>query len=114
MTGRVKSYMRTLRLKAGLSQAELGRLIGVSATVIGNCERQISNPTATVLLGCSLVFGAPAAELFPVLYKSVQESMGRHAAELDERWRHRTDPVTRRKMEFFGALARRSVIFPEV
>src|SRR5471030_502047 len=114
MTGRVKSYMRTLRLKAGLSQAELGLLIGVSENVIGNCERQISNPPATVLLGCSLLFGAPAAELFPVLYKSVQESIGRHAAELDEHWRHRTDSITLRKKEFLGALARRSVTFPEV
>ena len=114
MAGRIQSYMRTLRLAAGLSQAELGLLIGVSENVIGNCERQVSNPTPMLLLGCALVFGSPAADMFPVLYKSVQESIGRHAAELDARWRNRTDAMALRKLQFLEKLTERTTEFPDV
>jgi DNA-binding XRE family transcriptional regulator len=92
--------MRTLRLATGLTQKELGILLGVSEDVIGHCERGTSRPTATVLLGCVYLFEAPATDLFPRLHREVVDRIQQGAARCDERWRGRTDPSSLKKLGF--------------
>ena len=94
------SYLRTLRLSAGLSQAELGLLLGVSEDVIGNCERGVSLPNPSVLLGCTYLFQTSAADLFPRLQREVMDRIERGAVACDERWRGRRDPVSLKKLGF--------------
>jgi DNA-binding XRE family transcriptional regulator len=105
--------MRTLRLSAGLTQTELGILLGVSEDVIGNCEREVSNPVSTVLLGCTLLFGAPTTDLFPALYREVQEKIGRGAAVCDTRWRDRTDAQALKKLGFLQKVVERTTPFSD-
>jgi transcriptional regulator with XRE-family HTH domain len=108
----LKSYVRTERLTVGLSQKELGYLVGVSEDVIGNCERGVSRPTLKVLVGCLLVFGGTPAHLFPALFAEIQDSVGRRAAQCDQRWRGQ--PGNERKLELLSAIAARTISASEV
>lgn len=102
-------YLRSQRLAAGLSQFELGKLLGVSEDVISNCEVGRSVPRSAMVLGCELVFGKHPAKLFPALYEIVQEAIGIRAAALDERLRGRTDPSSLKKLRLLKRIAERSI-----
>jgi DNA-binding XRE family transcriptional regulator len=105
----LRHYLRTIRLSNGLSQADLGLLVGVSEDVISNCELERTNPTTAVVLGCMLLFGKTAPELFPTLCEAVQESVGAGAAALDERIRYRTDPASLKKLALLASLSARTI-----
>lgn len=91
------SYMRTLRLASGLTQGDLGLLLGVSEAVVSNCERGVSVPNPHVLLGCTYLFGTGAADLFPRLHREVLDRIERGAVACDELWRDRHDATTLKK-----------------
>jgi transcriptional regulator with XRE-family HTH domain len=97
--------MRTRRLAAGLTQFELGLLLGVSEDMIGSYELGVSEPRPAVLLGCMYLFGKPPADLFPRLHREVLEQLERGAVACDERWRHRTDPKSLKKLAFLRTLS---------
>lgn len=102
-------YLRSERLTAGLSQSELGALLGLSEDVISNCERGRTTANAAIILGCELIFGKHPSLLFPTLYESVQEAIGIRAAALDERLRGRTDLASLKKLSLLDAIASRSI-----
>ena len=108
---RPKQYLKTARLAACLSQAELGALLGVSATVISNIELDRSQPTAALVLGAVLLFGKPSERLFPYLFNSVQEALGQSAAALDDQLQGRTDAKSLAKIALISAMAKRSITF---
>lgn len=49
--------LRAARINKGLTQEEAGKLIGVSADVISNWERQISFPDVVQLKAIERVYG---------------------------------------------------------
>lgn len=102
-------YLRSERLAAGLSQRELGALLGISEDVISNCERGRSAPSTAMVLGCELLFGKNPARLFPALYETVQEAIGIRAAALDVRLRGRTDLASLKKLRLLGTIASRTI-----
>jgi transcriptional regulator with XRE-family HTH domain len=108
MPRRPNHYIRTARLSSGISQSELGRLLGVSADVVMNVESGRSIPSFTFVLGSSLLFGKSAERLFPFLYNSVQENLGQHAAELDNELSGRTDAISLKKLGLLSAMAKRT------
>ncbi|HWT99815.1 MAG TPA: helix-turn-helix transcriptional regulator [Terriglobales bacterium] len=101
--------LRRARLSWGLTQAQLGAFLGVSENVISNCERGVSEPSLAMGLACLLVFGQSAAELFPACYESVQDTVGRAAAKLDEELRGRSDPASLKKRRLLDGIRERSV-----
>jgi transcriptional regulator with XRE-family HTH domain len=109
---RINQYLRRERLSAGLSQPELGALLGVSEDVVGNVEREVSNPTLAFVIGCTLLFGKSAAELFPALYNSIQEDLGANGGALDETLRDKTDKRSLKKLALLSAMANRTITFP--
>jgi transcriptional regulator with XRE-family HTH domain len=105
---RPKQYLRTARLAASLTQAELGALLGVSEGVISNVEMDRTVPTFALVLGAVLLFGKPSERLFPYLYNTLQEALGQGAAALDGQIRDRTDPVSFKKIALLSAMAKRT------
>lgn len=68
----LKTYLRSKRLEAGLSQRELGRLLGYKSQFVANWERGASSPPAHIMRKLADVLGLPEDELLGILY---EESM---------------------------------------
>lgn len=104
---RPRHYLRTVRLAAGLSQAELGTLLGVSEDVVSNVERERTIPTLAVVFGLWLVFGKAPAELFPSLCEGIVDGVGARALGFDETLRDRPDAATRKKLTLLKGMTDR-------
>lgn len=107
-------YLRTARIAACLSQAELGALLGASERVVRNVEKGISLPSYAFVLGSTLLFGKSSDRLFPYLYNSVQEGLGEAGAALDERLRGHPDPRSLKKLALLSAMAARTIAAPRI
>ncbi len=108
---RPNHYLKTARLSACLTQAELGALLGVSVDVVGNVERDRTIPSLAFVLGCTLLFGKSSEKLFPYLYNTVQEELGHRAAILDRELRGQKDRASGRKRACLSAMAKRTTSF---
>src|ERR1700730_521517 len=83
MDQRLISYLRPLRRRWGLTQAEFAFLIGTKTHVaISRIESLKMYPSLAEAIACSIVFDTPPPELFPELYSKVYESVLAHADEL--------------------------------
>lgn len=79
------NYVRTCRLKGGLSVQELAALIGQqSSTAISQFEHGDRLPTFKDVLALQIVFGLQPREMFPELFEYVADAVMRHAAALDQ------------------------------
>lgn len=105
---RLRIYLRSARKAAGLSQAELGALLGYSEAAVSKCENEARPPTFKFAIGCAYLFGKSIAELFPSATGSVQDVVGLNAAKLDEELRGRTDAESRKKLVVLSAMAQRA------
>ena len=101
---RLNSYLKTNRLKAALSQRELGELLGLGDTAISNYEVEYRPVSAKVLIASEIIFGVTAAELFPVLYGAERESLRKRATKLVERLEGREDPASRKKLKVLAGI----------
>ncbi len=59
-----ESTVREYRLRAGLSQEGLSRLLGVSRQTVVNIERGESEPRVFLALAMAAIFGVAVGELF--------------------------------------------------
>lgn len=60
------NYLRSYRLRWGLSQGELVYLLGWKRPeLISRIEKKQRPPTLKLVIACFVLFGTPAAELFP-------------------------------------------------
>jgi transcriptional regulator with XRE-family HTH domain len=73
------NYLRSYRLRWGLSQRELADLLGSKSTaVVSRIEKKQRPPSLKIMIGCFILFGTPAAELFPSISATVEaDVMGR-------------------------------------
>jgi transcriptional regulator with XRE-family HTH domain len=108
---KLQIYLRSERLAAGLSQAELGELLGYGEDFVRKCELGQRKPTIKFILGCELIFGRSAAESFPALVEKIQEEIGRNAASLDARLRNRTDAASLKKIRLLRGIVERMASF---
>jgi transcriptional regulator with XRE-family HTH domain len=96
------TYLRSYRRRWGLSQVELAALLGLKdAGVISRIEKKQRAPSLKVVIGCFIIFGTRAAELFPGITKSIEaEVMARVRDQYDEL---QGDPSkgTRAKLDLF-------------
>ncbi|SRR5579862_3671962 len=101
-------YVRKERKKYGLTEAELGALIGYSANFVGKCERGDRTPPTRFMLGCSILFGRSLSDLFPDFYEAVEEAVGANAAASDALWRNQEDAASLKKMELINGIGSRA------
>ena len=71
-------YLRSYRLRWGLSQKELAHLLGWDRPdVISRIEKKQRPPTLTLAMACFILFGTPALQLFPDMSASIELSSWR-------------------------------------
>lgn len=85
MEGTLGNYVRTHRKTAGLSQRELGRLLGYGDEgQVPKHEFSRSLPPLLIALSYEIVFRVPVSEIFPGLHEVVEQAVERNLAELEE------------------------------
>jgi DNA-binding XRE family transcriptional regulator len=109
MDQRIKTYVRPLRRRWGLTQKELAFIIGAkSGTVVSRIEGVKRTPNVATVLACALVFDVAApVELFPVLVSQIHENVRRRVNELYEELQGNPNKLTRKKLDFFEAVLAR-------
>jgi DNA-binding XRE family transcriptional regulator len=92
----IGNYLRAHRRRCGLSQRELGILVGYGhGHVISKHERSKSAPPLLIALAYEVVFDIPVGTLFTGFRSVVRESVARNMQDLKEdldRRRHRSSP----------------------
>lgn len=99
--------LRTLRKRSGLSQRELGQLLGFETgvpTFRHECSRTF--PDLRTALAYEVIFRVPISSQFPALYRSVEPVIENRILELKVRLealsgKGRTAARNARKLEFF-------------
>ena len=85
------SYLRTHRLKSGMSQSELAELVGiVSHQQVSQHERATATPSLTAALSYQFVFRVPMTELFPGLVESVKLNVEERLYKMKEKLQEST------------------------
>jgi transcriptional regulator with XRE-family HTH domain len=108
------NYLRTYRKRSGLSQDEVGFLLGVRhGTKVSRYERSARTPGLDSVLAYELVFGVPARRLFAGIFRKVETVTIRRAKALIRR----LSPATRnalaaRKLALLQAIASGSASGP--
>ena len=77
------SYLRTYRKRSGLTQRDLGLLLGfVDGAEIGRYERFVRLPNTQSMLACQAIFDTDVRLLFPDMYDEVEQLIAIRALEL--------------------------------
>ena len=83
-TPSLESYLRSHRLRSGMSQRELAELVGLIARhQISTHERSVAIPSLLVALSYEAIFRVPLTELFPGLYGAIQPNIEERLAEME-------------------------------
>ena len=94
------NYLRSYRLRWGLSQGELAYLLGWSRSeVISRIEMKQRAPTLSLVIGCFVLFGTPAAELFPDLSAGIEAEVMARVWEFYEKIQGDPSKKTKRQIE---------------
>ena len=100
MDQRLISYLRPLRRRWGLTQAELAFLIGTKThAAVSRMEALKSYPYLAQAFACSHVFDIPLPELFPELDGKAYEFVLKQAEELYEKLQGDPSRVTHSKLD---------------
>jgi transcriptional regulator with XRE-family HTH domain len=101
MDHRIKSYVRPLLRRWGLTQKELAFLIGSgSAGVISRIEGFKRAPSLAATFAFVVFFDMPPKELFPELHARVRDAVLGRAYELYESLQGNPSRTTRMKLDF--------------
>jgi len=111
---KLDNYLKTNRLRWGLSQQELGKLFDICKDAVSKCELGKRTPSVNVLLTSEMIFGLPPDKLFPVLYKSLQDKLGARALALHTRLARRMDKASLRKRALLEGIPGRTKNIPDV
>jgi transcriptional regulator with XRE-family HTH domain len=79
------NYVRSFRLRWGLSQGELSDFLGWNRPdVISRVEKKQRAPSLRFVIACFILFGASAAELFPDIAAGVDKTVMARVWEMYE------------------------------
>lgn len=105
------NYLRTLRMRWGLTQPELAGLLGISVSALSKFETQALAPTKCLILGIEVIFGQNAREVFPALYAQTERNIMRRAAALFKRLETiQGDEVAAKKLQLLTDMIERSEV----
>ncbi len=97
------------RKRWSLTQDELARLLGVTTQVaISQCELGLRGPSADILIGSEVIFGAPPRELFPAAYGAVEDEVMARAKLFYEYLETRPDLSSAAKLKLLTDMIRRA------
>jgi transcriptional regulator with XRE-family HTH domain len=83
---KLSNYLRTIRMRSGLSQDEVAYLLGVeSGAEVSRHETFRRMPTLKTALSYEVIFGVSVRELFAGEYEKVEEEIRARATELASR-----------------------------
>ena len=103
------NYLSAHRKRWALNKQQLAHLLGYAARdQVSRCEASLTEPTLRLVLGCEVVFGTPARELFPCAYARIEESVMWRAVALDEQLRGRDDAVAQRQRQLLQEMVARA------
>ena len=114
MNQNLKNYLRTARRRSGLTQAEVGFLLGAGdGAALSRYERFSQSPSFRTALGFQIVFGVPADELLPGIAEQVERKIIENAHLLS----HRLERLPRsarieRKLRILASIADRDGTAP--
>ena len=78
MSKKLLCYLRTYRKRAGLTQMQLARLLGLRQdTAISKMERRQRKPSLDIAFGCQVIFKVPASKIFPGVLEEVDAQITR-------------------------------------
>ena len=81
---RLANYLRTHRRNVGLTQRELGNILGFCDEVaVSRHERFLTTPSLMAALGYEIIFRVPVSEIFAGLRDEVQEEVEKKLVELE-------------------------------
>ncbi|MEI9996385.1 MAG: helix-turn-helix transcriptional regulator [Rhizomicrobium sp.] len=100
----IPAHLVKRRRHAGLSQKELGRLLGTTKSSISKFEAQGVRPTFNFLLALQAIFDVSPRDAFPDSFAQVHKEVVRRAAELDTELRRRPYRDSAHKLAFLRAL----------
>lgn len=95
-------------MAAGLTQDELGKLIGRTQATVSRYESDIDVPDASALMALHVVFGVSLRRLFPAFHRRIEEAVMAQGAELDRLIRHRFDKASQNKRKLLQAMVGRA------
>lgn len=101
---RLANYLRMHRRNVGLTQRELGHILGhCNEGPVSRHERFRATPSLAVALGYEVVFRVPVSEIFAGLRDEVEEEVEEKLVELEEQLGQRSTKdrnanVTARKL----------------
>lgn len=108
MSDRLTNYLRTHRKKTGLSQRDLGRILGYQDEVpIPRHEQFQTLPSLLVALGYEIVFRVPISEIFAGLRDAIEQDIKKRISELERELQGKSGKgrhaeVTARKLEWIS------------
>jgi transcriptional regulator with XRE-family HTH domain len=100
------NYLRSHRMRSGLTQRELADLMGLIAHhQVSQHERSFAIPSFLAALSYEAVFRVPAAELFPGSFQTISRNIEERLAEMERRLESSTPTghaaqITARKLEW--------------
>lgn len=108
MDHRAISYLRPLRRRWALTQAEVAFLVGTRTNItIGRMEALRSYPSLAHAIAFSILFDTPPHELFPELYGKAYQFVLARAEELYESLQGSPSPAIRTKLDFLEEVLQR-------
>lgn len=103
------NYLRSYRLRYGLSQEELAYLLGWERPdVISRIERKQRAPTLPLVLACFILFDAPAHDIFPDVSSGIEALVMARVWEVYERIQGDPSKRTKKKIELLEAAIARA------
>jgi transcriptional regulator with XRE-family HTH domain len=103
------SYVRPLRRRWGLTQAEFAFLIGTRThAAVSRIEALKAYPSLAQAIASSIVFDTPLLELFPELYGKVYEFVLKQAEELYESLQGNPSRANRAKLDLLEEVLERA------
>jgi transcriptional regulator with XRE-family HTH domain len=83
LVNHLRNYLRTYRKKAGLSQRDVGLLLGREEGQIARHESSYSKPPLALALQYEALFHVPVSKLFDGAYESAEDSMKKRLAAFE-------------------------------
>src|SRR5262249_4097221 len=103
------NYLRSYRLRWGLSQGELAYLLGWSRPdVISRVEKKQRQPTLRLVMACFILFGSSAAELFPDISTRVEDDVMGRVWDCYERLKGNPSRKTKSQIELLESAIERA------
>lgn len=101
------SYLRTYRIRAGLTQKDVAALLGLkTSSAISRTEKGQGVPSIQVLLGYCILFEAHPQNLVPGIIRDLEKVVCAHVHVLAGQLRKRpTTPMVLERLKFVESLS---------